>query len=231
MTFSDPPFSITCSQDGSGETMPTFWWTSCAHRVWVLDPIGTVLQDFTQFIETSKTSRTKLRVVLNKDGLVAWKKIRAAKIPTVQPEKDEVAEVPGQKMTSAPFLEGWTAREFVRGKKGETNIHNWLLSLPAIFKKRFSEDLVDCKGDIKICPKGGTVQVLNWNDVAARAPMYFDSFVKAQAIQYGIQVSWQLFALVPQKDKCSCKAKIHTFCETVIKTTPPLLPNPDAPDS
>lgn len=75
------------------------------------------------------------------------------------------------------------------------------------------------------------VQVLNWNDVAARAPMYFDSFVKAQAIQYGIQVSWQLFALVPQKDKCSCKAKIHTFCETVIKTTPPLLPNPDAPDS
>ena len=207
------------------------WWTSCVHKIMMIDPVGNVLQDFTSFLEANTVSRTKLRIRLSEAGEKAWETIQKTKIPDCNDPGliDQGAPQPQEMMAGshAAVLPGWSAREFSRGKRGEENVMKWMLALPNLYKKQFNEDLISPEGKIKICQTNGSVQVLDWSEIASRTPMHFDALLK-QTAQYGIQITWQLSALVPGGNKQACRSNVMDFCSKVVSTTPPLLPVPSA---
>lgn len=205
------------------------WCSCCAHRVAIIDPVGTVLQDMTEHVKTWNMGRTKLTLTMTDAGEAAFKKLQKTKVPAaaapVEEEEHSMAEKDAAPMSAD--LAGWTARHFARGKRGEENVMKWLLTLPSAFEKTFGEELLDSEGKILIRHAGGVKQVLPWIEVATRAPLYFDTRIKGKALEYGAQVTWQLHRLVPSKDASvkDFRAKVQEFSKTVVQTTPPILPS------
>ena len=218
-------YSIENCKDEAGEP---FWWTCCAHRVAVIDPIGTVLADMSEHLERSTVSRTKLRVKLTAAGTKAFEKIQTLKVPISAAPTKEAEEKPCPTAVVQAQLSGWTAKHFSRGKKGEENIMKWLMAFPEMFRQAVKEDLLDASGCVEISPKGSK-QKLKWVEVACRAPLMFDVLLKGQPTNFGVQVTWKLHSLLPQSgDKASsARGVVLAFCKDVVKSTPPVLPSPE----